>query len=53
MRARVQVLFPKIHTIKRKQTHIHLHRGTSHIQPDIHRGAVVCNKVKHCPGCGH
>lgn len=41
--------FPKIHTIKRK----HKHTLTSHIQADIHRGAVVCNKVKLCPECGH
>lgn len=53
MRVRVQVLFPKIHAIKRKQTHIHLQKGPSHIQPDIHQGAVICNKVTLCPGCGH
>lgn len=35
------------------QTHIHLQRGPSHIQPDTHQGAVVRNKVKLCPGCGH
>lgn len=53
------LVLPTTHTVKRKHKHTLMFIRThsplcpSHIQPDIHQGAVVYNEVKLCPGCGH
>lgn len=52
MCARRGCVSEETHYKEEAQTHA-LTEQPSRIQPEIHQGAVVCNKVKLCPGRGH